>query len=330
MSPDRFGDLIVRHDRNPILSAADWPYPINTVFNPGATLLPDGSTLLLCRVEERSGRSHLCVARSANGLDGWQIDDRPTLSPDPERFPEETWGIEDPRIVFVPELGRYAVTYTSYSEGGPGVSLALTEDFKTFERMGTIMPPEDKDATLLPRRFGDCWALVHRPVGMGGVSGAHVWLSFSPDLRHWGSHKIILPARRGAWWDANKVGLSPPLVETERGWLLLYHGVKTTAAGCLYRMGAALLDLQFPERCLLRGDEWIMSPQEPYERRGDVDNVVFPCGYTVAPDGDTLRLYYGAADTCIGLATASIKQLLAWLAATGHPHRQCDHNIPIG
>jgi predicted GH43/DUF377 family glycosyl hydrolase len=103
---------------NDILTGKDWPYPINSVFNAGATLLPDGTTLLLCRVEDRRGLSHLCAVRSRNGVDGWQIDREPTLMPDAERYPEEIWGIEDPRITFAPELQQYAVTYTSYSRGG--------------------------------------------------------------------------------------------------------------------------------------------------------------------------------------------------------------------
>jgi predicted GH43/DUF377 family glycosyl hydrolase len=314
----RYEILLHRSKRNPILTADDWPYPINTVFNAGATLLPDGTTLLLCRVEERSGISHLCAARSRDGVTGWQIDPVPTLSPDPENHPEELWGIEDPRITYVPELSRYVVTYTSYSRGGPGVSLAITEDFRTFERYGVIMPPEDKDAALLPHRIGGNWALIHRPVTTW--QGAHIWISYSPDLRHWGSHKLILRAREGAWWDANKIGLSPPPIETSKGWLLIYHGVRQSPAGCLYRLGLALFDLEVPERCLLRGDSWIFAPEEPYERQGDVANVVFPCGYTRGgPDGDTINLYYGCADSCLGLATASIKAMLDWLERHGKP-----------
>jgi predicted GH43/DUF377 family glycosyl hydrolase len=303
--------LFHRHKLNPILTAPDWPYPVNSVFNPGATLLPDGTTLLLCRVEDRRGHSHLCVARSANGVDAWQIDPQPTLLPNPEHFPEELWGIEDPRITYVPELSKYVVVYTAYSRGGPGVALALTEDFHHFERLGMIMSPDDKDAALLPHRIGDYWALIHRPVGF---NAAHIWISYSPDLRHWGSHKLMLEARRGAWWDANKVGLSPPLIETSQGWLMIYHGVKMTAAGCLYRLGLALFDLYTPEHCLKRSDEWVFGPEEPYEQHGDVGNVVFPCGFTIAPDGDTLHLYYGAADSSIALATSSVRALLEWLA----------------
>ena len=311
---NRYEVLFRREASNPILTAANWPYPAHSVFNPGATRLRDGTTLLLCRVEDRRGLSHLCAARSRNGVDGWVIDPEPTLLPDPENHPEELWGIEDPRITFVDELGKYAVAYTAFSKGGPGVALALTEDFRRFERYGLVMQPDDKDAALLPRRIDGSFVLLHRPMT---DSGAHVWMSSSPDLRNWGNHKLVLPARKGGWWDANKVGLSPPLIETARGWLMLYHGVRQTAAGCLYRLGAALFALDQPEHCLARGDSWMFGPEAAYERAGDVANVAFPCGYTVGDDGDTLRLYYGAADTSIALATGSIRGVLRWLEEPG-------------
>jgi predicted GH43/DUF377 family glycosyl hydrolase len=309
-----YDTLLVRHPGNPILKASDWPYPVHSVFNPAATRLHDGTTLLLCRVEDRTGLSHLCAARSANGVDGWVIDAKPTMSPQPDLHPEELWGIEDPRITWMEELGKYAVAYTAFSKGGPGVALAMTEDFVTFERFGLIMQPDDKDAALLPRRVDGSWALVHRPMA---DSGAHVWISFSPDLRNWGGHKLMLQARRGGWWDANKVGLSPPLIETPRGWLMIYHGVRQNAAGCLYRLGLALFDHASPDRCIARGDEWIFGPEEPYETQGDVDNVAFPCGYTIGADGDALNVYYGAADTSVALATGSIRAMLAWLEMHG-------------
>lgn len=302
--------LFHRYKHNPILTAADWTYPVHSVFNPGATLLADGTTLLLCRVEDRTGKSHLSAARSTNGIDNWQIDAAPTLLPDTEHYPEEFWGIEDPRITFVPELNKYAIVYTAYSRDGPGVALAFTQDFIEFERIGMIMQPEDKDAALLPHRIGTYWALIHRPVG---PRGAHMWISYSPDLRHWGSHKLMMEARLGGWWDANKIGLSPPPIETPHGWLVIYHGVRHNAAGALYRLGLALFDLQSPERLVKRSSEWIFGPEEMYELRGDVDNVVFPCGYTLGADGDTIHLYYGAADTSIALASGSVRACLEWL-----------------
>lgn len=302
--------LFIRHPGNPILSRKDWPYPVNSVFNAGATLLPDGNTLLLCRVEDRRGLSHLCAARSSNGIDGWRIDPLPTLMPNPLEYPEEIWGIEDARITYVPELEQFAIAYTSFARGGPGVSLALTKDFKSFKRYGVIMPPEDKDAALLPRKIGGFWALIHRPVT---TLGAHMWISYSPDLQHWGNHKVILQARRGGWWDANKIGLCSPPIETANGWLVLYHGVRQTASGSIYRLGLALFDIDRPDICLQRGDSWMFGPEADYERTGDVRDVVFPCGQTIGTDGDTIRLYYGAADSCMAMATGSIRSLLAWL-----------------
>jgi predicted GH43/DUF377 family glycosyl hydrolase len=309
-------ELFRRHPSNPILTAGDWPYPVHTVFNPGVTRLADGTTLVLSRVEDRRGHSHLCAARSANGVDGWVIDGTPTMQSDPVNYPEELWGIADPRITHVPELGRYAIAYTAFGRSGPGVALALTEDFRTFDRCGLIMQPADKDAAVLPRRIDGSFALIHRPVAEGG---AHIWISYSPDLRNWGAHRIVLRARLGGWWDANKIGLSPPLIETSEGWLMLYHGVRTTAAGCIYRVGVALLDLEHPEHCIRRGDSWVFGPEQPYELNGDVGRVVFPCGFTIGPDGDALNLYYGAADSSIALARGSIKEILHWLANnSGH------------
>jgi predicted GH43/DUF377 family glycosyl hydrolase len=302
--------LFTRHSGNPILSRKNWHYPINCVFNPAAVRLADGDTLLLCRVEDRSGLSHLTAARSANGVDGWRIDPRPTLLANPREYPEEIWGIEDPRITYVPELEQYAVAYTSYARGGPGVSLAMTRDFKTFERYGVVMQPEDKDAALLPRRIGGLWALIHRPVT---TLGAHMWISYSPDLKHWGGHKVMLEARRGGWWDANKIGLCSPPIETARGWLTIYHGVRQTASGSIYRLGLALFDLENPDVCLQRGNSWMFGPEAPYERNGDVSDVVFPCGQIIGEDGDTIHLYYGAADSSVALATGSIRSMLAWL-----------------
>ncbi|HBA85208.1 MAG TPA: glycosidase [Verrucomicrobia bacterium] len=308
----RYEELLKRHPANPILVAADWPYPVNSVFNAGAIRLADThETLLLARVEDRRGLSHLCAARSPNGVTDWTIDSTPTLLPNREERPEEFWGLEDPRITWIPEWKKYAITCTAYSQGGPGVALKTTEDFKQFEHYEMIMPPEDKDAAMFPRRFGGHWAMIHRPVPAAGH--AHIWISFSPDLRHWGSHKVLLHARHGGWWDARKIGLCNPPIETEEGWLLLYHGVRMTASGCLYRIGLALMDLENPIKLIYRSDEWIFGPQETYERIGDVQEVVFPCGAVVDDDGDTLRVYYGGADSCIGLATASIKKLLTWL-----------------
>jgi predicted GH43/DUF377 family glycosyl hydrolase len=197
----------------------------------------------------------------------------------------------------------------------------MTKDFRTFEKMGVIMSPDDKDAALLPRKINGSWALIHRPMT---PLGAHIWISYSPDLRNWGVHTLMLEARRGAWWDANRIGMSPPPIETPRGWLMIYHGVRRTPSSSIYRLGLALFDLEQPEKCTNRGDSWMFAPEAEYERRGDVQDVVFPCGYTVGADGDSINLYYGAADSSIALARGSIRQMLSWLDANGHSEHSHD------
>ncbi|MFH1716782.1 MAG: glycosidase [Planctomycetota bacterium] len=304
--------LFQRYTHNPILSVRDWPYRANSVFNAAAVEV-DGKIILLARVEDFRGMSHLTAARSDDGINGWQIDNEPTFKPEPETHPEEIWGIEDPRITWIEEMKKWAVCYTAYSKSGPLVSMALTSDFKSFERLGPVMPPEDKDAALFPVRFNGLWAMLHRPVPKAAALGAHIWISFSPNLKHWGEHQEIIQAREGAWWDAGKIGLCAPPMQTKEGWLILYHGVRTTASGSIYRLGLALLDLEDPARVIRRTDEWIFGPKTHYEREGDVDDVVFPCGWVKM--GDKVLMYYGAADSRLCLATADFNELVDFVLA---------------
>ncbi|MBA2643878.1 MAG: glycosidase [Solirubrobacterales bacterium] len=300
--------LFSRHPGNPLLAPERWPYPINAVMNAGATRVDD-ATVLLCRVEDRRGFSHLTCARSRDGVSNWVVDDEPALSFDGER-PEEEWGLEDPRVTRVDELDRWVITYTAFGPGGPGISLAATADFRTFERLGMIMVPEDKNGVLLPRRVGGDWILFHRPTS---IHAADIWMSRSTDLKSWRTPELVIQRRPGGWWDSARVGMGPPPIETDAGWLVVYHGVRTTVAGGLYRAGLALLDLENPARVLHRSPEWVLGPQEQFETTGDVPNVVFPCGLTRDEATDRLNLYYGAADTRIGLATATCSTVLEYL-----------------
>ncbi len=323
--------LFKRYEHNPILTPGQWPYPANAVFNPGATLI-GGETLLLVRVEDMRGFSHLTVARSKDGKAGWRISEKPALEPSVFGSDRE-YGLEDPRIVWLEELGEYAVTYVSYSRGGPLVSLATTKDFESFRRYGNLLPPEDKDACLLPRRFGGRFVLIHRPVIR---LREHIWMSFSPDLRHWGDHRVLVSARPGQW-DDGKVGLATQPIETSEGWLLIYHGVRATAAGNIYRTGLALLDLEEPWRVIRRSWEWVFGPQESYERTGDVSDVVFPTGAVLDKQADELRLYYGAADSVVALAIAKPSEVLDYIMSCpeveypthGLPHERNGSLLPL-
>ncbi len=222
-------ELFERHAGNPILTAADWPYPVNAVFNPAAAMV-DGKTVLLVRVEDRRGISHLSVARSPNGRDGWSVAPEPLLRPDDETASEQ-WGFEDARVVWVDELDRWVITCTAYGPAGPAVFLATTEDFETVERYGIIRQPEDKNAALLPHRIDGRWVLLHRPKTQFGGAHGEILLSRSDDLISWSAPEQVLLPRAGAWWDSLRIGIGPPPLRTDHGWLLVYHGVKGTVAG---------------------------------------------------------------------------------------------------
>ena len=300
-------EIFKRYQGNPILTPQDWPYPANAVMNPAATKL-NNETLLLVRVEDMRGFSHLTVARSADGFTDWQIDPKPSLEAD-QSSREERWGLEDPRIIWLEEQKQFGITYTSFSEGGPVVSLAISKNFRTFARLGALLPPEDKDACLLPRRFKGRFALIHRPIVRGE---AHIWLSFSPDLKHWGDHRALIKTRH-AYWDCHRVGLACQPIETQHGWMLFYHGVRATTAGAIYRLGLALLDLEEPWKVLRRSDEWILGPREIYERVGDVGGVIFPTGAIIIKETDQLNLYYGAADCTVAVATARLSDCIDYI-----------------
>jgi len=301
--------LFERYKGNPILTPQNWPYPINAVFNPGAAIVDD-EVLLLNRVEEIRGFSHLTCARSKDGLTNWVIDDLPTMIADPATK-EEKWGLEDPRIIWLEEQHQYAITYVSFSEGGPTISLAITKNFRAFARIGALLPPEDKDACLFPRRFNGRFALIHRPIVRGE---AHIWLSLSPDLKHWGDHRVLLKTRQ-AYWDSHRIGLACQPIELPEGWLLIYHGVRKTTSGEIYRTGMALLDRDEPGRVLRRGEEWVLGPKESYERIGNVGDVVFVTGAIVKKETNQLYVYYGAADDKVAVAMADMDRIREYIMA---------------
>ncbi len=303
-----------RYEKNPIIQRHDIPYPCNTVFNAAACKYKQEYILLL-RVEDRRGYSHLTLARSRDGYE-FKVDDKPWIcsSEEPEFHPFEVYGVEDPRITFMEEEKVFYITYTAYGIYGPRVGIGKTKDFRNFERIGIIGPPDNKDAVLFSEKIEGQYVLLDRP---GGVVGAHagIWINYSYDLIYWKKKGVILAPEPG--WGHSKLGMCMPPIKTEKGWLCLYHGVKVTPAGRIYRIGAMLLDQHSPEKVIGYTSHFIFGPERYYERTGDVPNVVFPCGAILEPDG-TLKMYYGAADTCIAIAEADIEEIIGLCIKDGH------------
>jgi beta-1,4-mannooligosaccharide/beta-1,4-mannosyl-N-acetylglucosamine phosphorylase len=300
--------IFTRCSDQPLLHPEYWPTPIQAVFNPGVAEV-DGQVVLLCRVTDRRGLSYLQVARSKNGLNDWHLDPEPLIKAR-DGHPEEQWGTEDPRVVWMPEKKAWAIVYTIYGSAGPAVALAFTKDFRSIdEYCGQIMPPEDKDAVLLPEKVNGRFALLHRPIC--GKTGTHldIRVSYSEDMKTWSKAEVIMSPRQGAWWDSVRVGAGGPLIKTGHGLLMFYHGTILTYRGPVYRVGSAILDAK-TLRMKYRADEWLLGPEVWYEREGNVSNVVFPCGAVADESADKIRLYYGAADTCIGAADAKLSQVI--------------------
>jgi predicted GH43/DUF377 family glycosyl hydrolase len=296
--------LVTRYKGNPILTRHDVPYPVETVHNAGATKF-EGRYILLFRSHLRNGRSIIGIARSDDGYN-FLVDSKPFMVPSTEgvfsRF--EEYGVEDPRICSI--KGVYYITYSAYSRFGVRIALARTHDFKSVERMSVISEPDMRNVVIFPETFNGRYARLDRP--HSEINPWSIWLSWSPDLVHWGeSEPVINPVTYH--WDQMKIGPGATPVRTSDGWLNVFHGVFPTMDGSVYRLGVALHDITSPATVLGVADDWIVSPEDSWELTGYVHNVVFSCG-AVAEDDGTLKIYWGAADTVMCVGTASIADLV--------------------
>ncbi len=305
--------LLRRYVKNPVLTAADFPTPVNSVFNAGIVKRND-QYILLTRVEDLSGSSYLWTARSLDGLN-FTPDPQPALLPAKEGTYKvvERCSIEDPRITQLD--GSFYITYVGYSAYDCVSILARTEDFETFERVSILGLPENKDVVLFPEKIGGRYAKLDRPMTQTSQRG-DMWISFSPDLVYWGDPRPVMQSRPRKW-DCLKIGAGAPPIKTAQGWLVIYHGVRSTSAGSIYRLGAVLLNLEQPWQVVGRSEQAILSPIAPEDYQGNVSNVVFTCG-AILEDSGELKVYYGAADQVICLATAPVSDVLA-LCLEGQP-----------
>jgi predicted GH43/DUF377 family glycosyl hydrolase len=301
--PHRGRDGFHRYENNPILSVEDIPFRANTVFN-GTPAKVGDEYLLLLRVEGQRGYSFFALARSQDGLN-FTVDEEPVLLPASEGVyaTYETHGIEDPRATYLD--GVWYVMYTAASAHGHRIAVAKTQDFVHFERIALASDPGNKDGVLFPEKINGCYCRLDRPIGFDVGS---IWVSYSPDLYYWGRSQVVIRPRPG-FWDSFRIGASAPPIRTDEGWLEIYHGVRMTSAGPIYRAGTVLLDLEDPAKVVAQCSVPLLAPREEYERVGDVGNVVFACGAIVEPDGE-LKMYYGGADTHICVATARLDDIV--------------------
>ena len=286
--------LLVRHPASPLLL----PNPLNpwealNVFNPGV-VYHQGLFHMFYRAQDAAYVSRLGYAVSADGVHFNRLQ-QPVLAPSDEW---DTRGVEDPRVTYLADEGRFIMAYTAYSPKGITPMFAESQNLITWQRLGPLVTGEDnKDHVLFPRQIRGRYASFHR-------RPPSIWIAYSDDLRAWDNMQPVMSPRAGSW-DGKRVGGGGVPIETREGWLVLYHAYDP---GHVYRLGVCLLDLDDPTRVIARPKAFLQEPVEPWELKGDVPNVVFSAANPVVDS--TVYVYYGAADRVIGLSTCSLDDLL--------------------
>jgi predicted GH43/DUF377 family glycosyl hydrolase len=292
-----------RHPENPLLR----PNPLNewealNVFNPGV-IYHNNLFHMFYRAQGLDYVSRIGYAVSSNGVHFNRLQ-QPLFYPEREY---EKRGVEDPRLTYLECEGRFIMAYTAYGERG-SITPRFAESTNLIEwrRLGALVKGEDnKDHVLFPRKIEGRYVSFHR-------RPPSIWLAYTddPTLSNWGDFAQVMGPRADSW-DSKRVGGGGVPIETEHGWLVLYHAYDFEH---VYRLGVALLDLEDPRRVISRPSNFILEPSETWELKGDVPTVVFSAANPVV-DG-TVYVYYGGADRLIGLATCELDELVAFALAS--------------
>jgi predicted GH43/DUF377 family glycosyl hydrolase len=288
-----------RHPKSPLL----YPNPLHrweamNVFNCAVTQ-HNGLFHMHYRAQGFDFISHIGYGVSADGIH-WNRLEQPVMSPHQDR--EDYRGVEDPRVT--PLGGKFYMCYTAYGANGNFPMIASSENLITWTDVAPLEKAENKDHVLFPEKINERYAIFHR-------RRPHIWVAYSNDLINWDDHQIVMSPREDSEWDSKSIGANGVPIKTEHGWLLFYHGY---GEDHIYRQSVALLDLSDPSKVLNRPTGYIMEPEETWEIKGDVPNVIFSCSNNVV--GDQLYFYYAGADRLIGLATAPFADVLRY-ARTG-------------
>lgn len=301
-------DPVWRYTANPIIPRNAIPNS-NSVFNSAVVPFGDGYAGLF-RCDSRSVSMDLFAGFSKDGVN-WEIEHNPIhFEGDPDITVREYR--YDPRVCFIED--RYYVTWCN-GYHGPTIGIGYTFDFKTFYQLENAFLPYNRNGVLFPRKINGMYAMLSRPSDTGHTPFGDIFFSQSPDLTFWGKHRWVMGTineDRSAW-QSKKIGPGPTPIETDEGWLLIYHGVINTCNGFVYRVGCALLDINEPWKVKARSRNYILGPQQSYECVGDVPNVTFPCATLTDAATGRIAIYYGCADTVTGLAFTTVDTLLNYM-----------------
>lgn len=295
-----------RYDHNPVIGRNP-AKGVARIFN-SAVAPYEGGFVAVLRGEQVDGVPHIYLGKSHDGIN-WEIDNCKIPFTDENGNPFMPGYAYDPRLVKVEDT-FYIMWCTDFF--GASIGMAKTKDFKTFTRLENPFIPFNRNAVLFPRKIGGMFKLLSRPSDSGHTPFGDIFISESPDMVYWGRHRHVM-GRGSAWWESVKIGGGAAPIETTEGWLLFYHGVAGTCNGFVYSIGGAILDTQEPSRVKYRCRNFLLTPEAPYEERGFVPNVVFPCATLQDEATGRIAIYYGAADTYVGLAFTTVSEIVAYI-----------------
>lgn len=297
-----------RYEGNPIIKGDAIPTS-NSIFNSAVVPFENGFAGVF-RCDSLSISMDIYAGFSKDGIH-WEINHEPIVFEGADKEVLKREYRYDPRVCFIGD--RYYITWCN-GYHGPTIGIAYTFDFKRFVQLENAFLPYNRNGVLFPRKIGERFMMLSRPSDTGHTPFGDIFLSQSPDLEFWGHHRFVMGTLSGDYsaWQATKIGAGPCPIETDEGWLLIYHGVLNTCNGFVYRMGCAILDIDEPWKVKYRSRFYILAPEEEYERCGDVPNVTFPCAALADAATGRIAIYYGCADTVTGLAFTTVDELVKW------------------
>ena len=290
--------------RNPVKGVA-------RIFNSAVAPLAD-KFVGVFRAETINGRPHLHLGWSDDGIN-WEIEEERIAFVDENNQPYQPRYAYDPRLIKI-ENTFYIIWCTDFF--GASIGLAKTDDFKRFVRVENPFLPFNRNGVLFPRKINDKFIMLSRPSDQGHTPFGDIFISESPDLSYWGNHKQVMSKGGQGWWQSLKIGGGPAPIETTVGWLMFYHGVTQTCNGYVYSMGGVILDQDQPSRVRYRSANYLLTPEEWYEERGFVGNVIFPCATLHDAGTGKIAIYYGAADTYVGIAFTTVEEVVTYIIET--------------
>lgn len=300
-------DIVWRYSRNPIIRRDLIPYS-NSIFN-SAVVPFNGNFAGVFRCDNTAREVRIHAGFSDNGID-WKINHAPIkfVGTQDKDLPAFEYAY-DPRVCWIED--RYWVTWCNGLAGEPTIGVAWTQDFEKFYQEENAFLPHNRNGVLFPRKINESFFMLSRPSDNNHTPFGDIYISQSPDMTYWGKHRLVMKATTG--WQSLKIGAGPIPIETDEGWLMIYHGVLRSCNGYVYSFGAALLDIDQPWKVIARNKNYLLSPQKDYECLGDVPNVVFPCSTLYDKASGRMAIYYGGADTVVCMAFAKIKELIEFI-----------------